>query len=87
MKIGVITFWNSKDNYGQLLQAWALQQWLKQNGHSPYIIRYIPTTHKSKKTYKYFLKVIAKTILIYPLFCKYINSKRDKKLKVLVAND
>lgn len=87
MKIGVITFWNSKDNYGQLLQAWALQQWLKQNGHSPYIIRYIPTTHKSKKTYKYFLKVIAKTILIYPLFCKYINSKRDKKLKVLVANN
>lgn len=40
MKIGVMTFWQSHDNYGQLLQSWALQQYLKNNGHSPYLIRY-----------------------------------------------
>lgn len=42
MKIGIITFWTSKDNYGQLLQCWALQQYLLQAGHSPFLIRFIP---------------------------------------------
>ena len=40
MKIGVVTFWQSTDNYGQLLQMYALQQVLKIMGHSPYVIRY-----------------------------------------------
>lgn len=40
MKIGIITFWTSKDNYGQLLQCFALQQYLRKNGHEPYLIRY-----------------------------------------------
>lgn len=30
MKIGIFTFWWSADNYGQLLQCYALQQALKQ---------------------------------------------------------
>lgn len=42
MKIGIVTFWTSKDNYGQLLQCWALQQYLIQRGHSPFLIRFIP---------------------------------------------
>lgn len=40
MKIGIITFWETQDNYGQILQAFALQQVLKQKGHKPYLIRY-----------------------------------------------
>ena len=40
MKIGIITFWQTKDNYGQVLQAFALQQKLKQMGHEPYLIKY-----------------------------------------------
>lgn len=40
MKIGVITYWNSKDNYGQLLQCYALQQYLRSLGHDPFLIRY-----------------------------------------------
>ena len=40
MKIGVITCWNSLENYGQVLQGYALQQVLKSMGHNPYIIRY-----------------------------------------------
>lgn len=40
MRIGIMTFWESYDNYGQLLQCWALQQYLKSKGHSPYLIRY-----------------------------------------------
>lgn len=40
MKIGVITFFQTKDNYGQVLQCYALQQVLLQLGHKPYVIRY-----------------------------------------------
>lgn len=40
MKIGVITYWQSSDNYGQQLQCWALQQYLKSQGHEAFLIRY-----------------------------------------------
>lgn len=40
MRIGIITYWQSADNYGQLLQCWALQQYLLSLGHEPYLIRY-----------------------------------------------
>ena len=40
MRIGVITCWNSLDNYGQQLQCWALQKKLLKMGHHPYLIRY-----------------------------------------------
>lgn len=40
MRIAVITFFQSNDNYGQLLQCYALQRILKRLGHSPFVIRY-----------------------------------------------
>lgn len=40
MKIAITTFFQSQTNYGQLLQAFSLQQILMQMGHFPYIIRY-----------------------------------------------
>lgn len=40
MRIGIITFWTSKDNYGQILQCFALQQYLRNHGHDPFLIRY-----------------------------------------------
>ena len=40
MRIAVITFFQSKDNYGQVLQCYALQKVLRGMGHSPYLIRY-----------------------------------------------
>lgn len=40
MRIGILTFWWSKDNYGQLLQAYALQAYLRAQGHDAYLIRY-----------------------------------------------
>jgi exopolysaccharide biosynthesis predicted pyruvyltransferase EpsI len=42
MKIGILTYWNSYDNYGQLLQCFALQHYLKELNHDAYLIRYIP---------------------------------------------
>lgn len=40
MRIGVITFWQTQDNYGQVLQCYALQRVLYELGHQPYVIRY-----------------------------------------------
>lgn len=40
MKIGIVTFWWSDDNYGQLLQCYALQRWLGKCGHESFVIRY-----------------------------------------------
>lgn len=54
MKIGVITFWDSNDNYGQIMQCYALQTYLKKLGHDVVLIRYIATKNK-KKTY-FFIK-------------------------------
>lgn len=42
MKIGIVTFWWSKDNYGQILQLFALQTYLRGLGHDPFLIRYAP---------------------------------------------
>lgn len=42
MKIGILTFWNSPDNYGQILQCYALQKHLRNQGHDAYLIRYAP---------------------------------------------
>ena len=52
MKIGVITFSNSKDNYGQLLQCYALQVYLKKQGHDAFLIRYQRTVSDIKQKSK-----------------------------------
>lgn len=44
MKIGIITFWQSRDNYGQLLQCYALQAYLRARGHEPFLIRFAEDT-------------------------------------------
>ena len=39
-----MTFWWSEDNYGQLLQCYALQKYLRDLGHEAFLIRYFPDT-------------------------------------------
>jgi hypothetical protein len=39
MIIGVVTFWQSADNFGQILQGYALQRALKAMGNAPVLIR------------------------------------------------
>lgn len=41
-KIGIITFAYSNNNYGQLLQAYALMQFIKDQGYDSYLIDYRP---------------------------------------------
>lgn len=40
MKIGILTLWLGVDNYGQQLQIYALQKYLRNHGHDAYLIRY-----------------------------------------------
>ena len=41
-RIGVVTYWNSLDNYGQVLQCYALQQYLISEGYDAFLIKYAP---------------------------------------------
>ena len=40
MKIGILTFFYSNNNYGQVLQCYALQEFLKNLGHDVFLINY-----------------------------------------------
>ena len=46
MRIGIVTHWNSSDNYGQQLQCYALQTLLRSWGHDAFLIRYAPLKRK-----------------------------------------
>lgn len=50
MKIGILTF-HSVDNYGAVLQAFALQTYLKSVGHNVEIIDYRPSYFHTKRTW------------------------------------
>lgn len=63
MRIGIVTFWQSDDNYGQQLQCWALQRYLKRLGHEPFLIR----CFYKESVWRKWLKIMVKTALIYPL--------------------
>ena len=40
MKIGIITYWDTPNNYGQVLQGFATEYLLRKRGHEPFIIRF-----------------------------------------------
>lgn len=79
MKIGVITFWDSQDNYGQLLQCFALQHYLKGKGHEVYLIRYKATS--SRKTIFLYLKHYFKSLNMTHIF-SFIKYRKDLKLQL-----
>lgn len=76
MKIGIITYWSSSDNYGQQLQCFALQKYLKGLGHDAYLIRYMPTSHIS------LWRRIARSIK-YRLLTASEQKEKDKKTKLI----
>lgn len=62
MKIGVLTHLRSEDNYGQILQAFALQKYLISKGHYAYLIQYYSDNNKSNK-YLFFIKRCIRRII------------------------
>ncbi len=55
MKIGIITFWTSEDNYGQILQSFALQRFLRNKGHEAFVVKY--TLGRSERNWRWWLTV------------------------------
>ena len=51
MKIGIITFWDTEENYGQVLQCYAMVKYLKILGHNAFLIK-TKDTSGSKRTVK-----------------------------------
>ena len=78
MKIGILTFWWSQDNYGQVLQCYALQKYLRDLGHDVFHIRY--SSFKDVNHTPLFFRLLKAFNPI--LSFKYLHGKKNK-LKVL----
>lgn len=83
MKIGVVTFCNSNNNYGQILQAFALQKFLRKKGHDAYLISYKSTIISFGNLIKDILKCILYFLFRLPkyeeIFLCYKNKQKDRK--------
>jgi hypothetical protein len=76
MKIGIMTYWWSEDNYGQLLQCYALQKYLRDAGYDAYLIRYDPRNDFVKTP---FWKKVVKGLNPVRLY-NYLKYKRKKSI-------
>lgn len=63
-KIGIVTLWDSQDNYGQVLQCYALQHYLIKNNQEAYLIKNVSDTLASQSYSKRLLNLPRK-ILTY----------------------
>ena len=84
MRIGIITLWQSQDNYGQQLQAWALQEYLRKEGHSPFLIRYDFVGNRRKTPC---CRKLVKAFLLYPIFRKIKRKFQSKRQAVHVEEN
>ena len=84
MQIGIVTFWNSTDNYGQILQYFALQAYLSSIGHEPFLIRYLPPSVAPTNEARPFLTQIGK--LFKAQYLKYFFINIWKKIYFPIVN-
>ncbi len=78
MRIGVITYWDSKDNYGQMLQLYAMQVYLKKQGHNPFLIRY---QRNLPKRADFRWSNVFNYIIKFPLYLKWFLNRRTLELE------
>ena len=81
MRIGIVTFWTSDDNYGQLLQCYALQRYLRLQGHDAFLIRYTPQSFFLVRGAKVYLKILLRWFVYYGIFY-FVNRQRFKAYRV-----
>ena len=63
MKIGIVTHWMAVDNYGGMLQSYALQRYLRNLGHDAYLIRFY-IDKKNQQSFSVKIKSVLKALLI-----------------------
>lgn len=76
MKIGILTFWWSNDNYGQLMQCYALQKYLRDAGHDAYLIRYDSRVDYKKTPLPLKLLKALNPVKLFKYFNYKIHSKK-----------
>ena len=76
MKIGILTFWWSNDNYGQLLQCYALQKYLRDMGHEAFLIRYKKSSDVKKSSSLFRIFKIFNPIKL----TRFLTNKKRKSL-------
>lgn len=54
MRIGTVTLWDSENNYGQILQCFALIKFLRIHGHEAFLIKF----KQSNKQLNYFRRIL-----------------------------
>lgn len=50
MKIAIITYWQSDENYGEALQGFASQRYFRDKGHDAFLIKYVDTPSQEEST-------------------------------------
>ncbi|MCD1653162.1 polysaccharide pyruvyl transferase family protein [Treponema zuelzerae] len=78
MKIGVMTFWWSEDNYGQLLQCFALQKYLIESGHDAFLIRYDPRNDYKKDKFRVF-KILNPKLVFFKITSFLFSKKKTNR--------
>lgn len=78
MKIGIMTFWWSQDNYGQLLQCYALQKYLRDAGHDAYLIRYNSQSDYVPLPFYERLKKACNITDVVKFLCRKIKEKKSR---------
>jgi hypothetical protein len=80
MKIGIMTFWRATDNYGAMLQCYALQRFLRNAGHEAFVIRYAFGDHEIKARGSLFIKLLNPHAIVTYIIRQYMKSRRiDRK--------
>lgn len=60
MKIGIVTLWESDYNYGQILQCYAMQAFLREMGHDAFHIRHIESR----------VSILSRVKRLFSIFCR-----------------
>lgn len=84
MKIGIVTYWFSEENYGQLLQCYALQRYLRDKGYDAFLVLIREKTNSSQGKLNEILSKI-KTVVGSPL--SSIGELKNKINKVRYAQN
>ncbi len=77
MKIGILTFWWSNDNYGQILQCYALQKYLRDAGHDAFLIRYNPQNDYAKTSLFFRFYKAFNPVKLYKFLRFKLNQKKS----------
>lgn len=77
MKIGVVTFYNTQDNYGEVLQHYALKSFLNKLGHEVFLLRY------NKSQERNIIRLICKVVASPMKY--FVEIKRRYKYKVYLS--